>query len=321
MVVPAYSSYAVLPGFVDDFINVIAETHDFWRPQIDSDGVCRLEQTRPTLLSNTLPLPFLPAKKLILPPREMLWNYLSGQFCSAPDPQPLAICGVALCDLQAIWYLDQVFVEDQHYRARRAQTLLIGMPCEPGPECRCHSGLMPLAGDLFVTLHRAWALSERGEALLRESGCHTPQELPLPWPSAAVTRHHPLNAQQFNAVNASDFFAHEAKRCLSCGACSAVCPTCYCFDLLDNFGEDDEVCRDRVWDNCFFAEHGKVAGGHDFRAGRGARLRFRLEHKYLGFGALLGQNSCVGCGRCRNACPVDIDLDAVAANLVAEAAK
>jgi ferredoxin len=97
-----------------------------------------------------------------------------------------------------------------------------------------------------------------------------------------------------------------------------VCPTCYCFDLVDVAGLAAPVCRIRVWDNCFFAEHGQVAGGFDFRAGRAERLRFRVEHKRLGFGDLSGQDSCVGCGRCRTVCPADIDLDRIIERLMTE---
>jgi sulfhydrogenase subunit beta (sulfur reductase) len=319
MVMPAYSSYALLPGFVDDFVTIIMETHELWSPQVDSDGICRLRPTAslPFLDSS----PFVPPKKLLIPPREKIWNYLTGQFSLPQAPQTLAILGVALCDLQAIWYLDQVFAGDELYAARRAQSLLIGISCSPGPECRCDSHLMPLAGDVFLSLDRAWALSAKGDALLRQSGCQSPQELPLPWPTGTATKRQTITAEQLNSSQNSACFSEAAKPCLSCGACSVVCPTCYCFDLLDDVGLDGDVSRSRVWDNCFFAEHGKVAGGHDFRAGRGARLRFRLEHKYLGFGDLLGQNSCVGCGRCRSICPVDIDLDAVAVQLVTETAR
>jgi ferredoxin len=97
-----------------------------------------------------------------------------------------------------------------------------------------------------------------------------------------------------------------------------VCPTCYCFDLLDVAAVNGSVSRQRAWDNCFFAEHGKVAGGFDFRADRAERLRFRMEHKRLGFGELSGMDSCVGCGRCRDICPVDIDLDRIIEQFVAE---
>jgi ferredoxin len=78
-----------------------------------------------------------------------------------------------------------------------------------------------------------------------------------------------------------------------------------------------EIKRQRVWDNCFFRDHGLVAGGHNFRPDRTARLRFRFEHKYLGFGEQRGIISCVGCGRCQRVCPVEINLANVLEKLLA----
>jgi ferredoxin len=128
-----------------------------------------------------------------------------------------------------------------------------------------------------------------------------------------------VSEAQFLASAGASLWNEEAARCLACGACSAVCPTCSCFEVLDDAGLDDTVIRRRVWDNCFFPDHARVAGGYDFRAGRAARLRFRFEHKRVGFGAMRGMASCVGCGRCRLACPVGIDLEPIAAKLLAEA--
>jgi sulfhydrogenase subunit beta (sulfur reductase) len=97
------------------------------------------------------------------------------------------------------------------------------------------------------------------------------------------------------------------KRCLSCGGCTAVCPTCYCFDVFDEVDFDlTSGKRLRVWDSCQFGQFATVAGGHDFRNSRGARLRHRFSHKYKYQTECSGMAGCVGCGRCAEACLVDI---------------
>jgi ferredoxin len=293
-----------------------------WTPQADEDGLCRLERLESMSegsLPNMATTTFLPLKKLLLPSREEVWTFRAGWFLPAQEATAFAVIGIPLCDLQAVWYLDQVFADDVLYRARRAQAFLVGMVCEPDTECRCDQQLMPLAGDLFVGEDRVWALSSAGETMLRTCSFHAPQEMPLPWPAGVAGKRHTLTQDLYASTSDAAVWAEEAKRCLSCGACSAVCPTCYCFDMMDEVALDGSVIRSRVWDNCFFAEHGKVAGDYDFRPGRANRLRFRMEHKRFGFGVLRGQNSCVGCGRCRKACPVDIDLDLIAERLNAEA--
>ena len=318
MIASMFASYPLSPVFFDDLTAAVTRCYVLWCPEVAANGVCRLQPAKTLPLSvDATPQPVIPTKKLLLPPREQLWDYGNGSFTSASDPQPIAIAGIAPCDLQAIWYLDQVFAEDPLYCARRVRTLLIGQSCEPSPECRCDSQLMPLAGDLFFSGDRIWALSQKGAFLLHQSGCCLPEDLPLPWPDDLMNKRQDVTAEQ---LSSAQVWGEESRRCLSCGACSAVCPTCYCFDTLDAIELNGIIKRSRVWDNCFFAEHGTVAGGHDFRSGRAARLRFRMEHKYLGFGDLSGQNSCVGCGRCRKVCPVDIDLNSIAKRLVSGAA-
>ena len=318
MIDSAFPSYPVDQAILDELFAAFRLERSLWAPQTCTDGLCRLQPMNEEHLPSLATTTFLPLKKVLLPPREEVWSFDSGHFCAAQEPGPFAVVGVTLCDLQAAWYLDQVFAEDLPYQARRAQAFLVGMACEPGPECRCDQKLMPLAGDLFLSQERVWALSPAGEALLHSCGCRTRQDNLLPWPTEVPGKRHALTQERFAAANDAVVWAEEAKRCLSCGACSAVCPTCYCFDMLDEAALDGSVSRRRVWDNCFFAEHGKVAGDYDFRPGRANRLRFRMEHKRFGFGALRGQDSCVGCGRCRMVCPVDIDLDRIAERLDAE---
>jgi sulfhydrogenase subunit beta (sulfur reductase) len=109
------------------------------------------------------------------------------------------------------------------------------------------------------------------------------------------------------------------RRCLACGACTAVCPTCYCYDVVDrpalaaDGDTPDEVTRDegtreRCWDSCLFSTHALVAGGENFREDPADRIKFRFYHKQRGFVAEYGRPSCVGCGRCGVACPAQIDI-------------
>ncbi|MGK2944882.1 MAG: 4Fe-4S dicluster domain-containing protein [Desulfuromonadales bacterium] len=318
MFASTFPSYPFEQVALDELLDTIRAERALWAPQTGADGHCRLQPMGKGSLPSVALTTFLPLKKLLLPPCEEIWSFRSGEYWAVQVPQAFAVVGVPLCDLQAVWYLDQAFADDVPYQARRAQALLVGMACVPGPECRCDGQSMPLSGDLFVDQKRVWALSPAGQALLRACGCQVSQEMPLSWPVAVTGKRRALTQEQFFSTTGAAIWADEAKRCLSCGACSAVCPTCYCFDMLDAAALDGSVIRQRSWDNCFFAEHGKVAGDYDFRPGRANRLRFRMEHKRFGFGALRGQNSCVGCGRCRKVCPVDIDLDQIAERLDGE---
>jgi sulfhydrogenase subunit beta (sulfur reductase) len=315
MVNSLFPSYLLTPPVLDTLVCSITGLSSL-APHVDPDGVCRLQPLTAGGLPHQSSAAFVPLKKLFLPPREKLWSFQSGQFNALDPAEDFAVIAVPLCDLQALWYMDQVFAEDLPYQKRRARSLVVAMPCEPMPECCCDPQLMPVTGDLFLDQQRAWALSPAGDALLRSCGAGGAADKPLPWPTPNPEKRPLLTEEQFRSSADAAIWSEAAQGCLSCGACSVVCPTCYCFDLLDETATDGTVTRSRHWDNCFFAEHAKVAGGHDFRPGRANRLRFRLEHKFFGFGALHGQNSCVGCGRCRKVCPVDIDLDQIAATLV-----
>lgn len=312
---PAFPSIPFSPEQADPLFTRLADGRQVWGPQQGPDGLWRLQLLATTTEEALAPLPFVPLKKLLFPDGDPLWNLNAEGYAGPPDPSSILLVNVALCDLQALAWLDRAFADDERYRLRRARLLVVGAPCVPTAECACQpEGLVP-GGDLFRDGERLWALSPAGDKVINEWGSGSGVEsLPLTGPltGAVMT---PVGEELFRASAGTPLWDEEAVRCVACGACSAVCPTCNCYEVLDEAGLDGSVTRRRVWDNCFFADHARVAGGYDFRAGRGTRLCFRFEHKRLGFGLLRGIVSCVGCGRCRRACPVGIDLEPVARRL------
>ena len=105
----------------------------------------------------------------------------------------------------------------------------------------------------------------------------------------------------------TDFWTKISNACLSCGVCTFVCPTCYCFDICDEtlFGQGT---RRRVWDACMFTDFTLEASGHNPRTKVYQRLRQKVCHKYSFHIRKYGVISCVGCGRCTQYCPVNIDI-------------
>jgi sulfhydrogenase subunit beta (sulfur reductase) len=98
------------------------------------------------------------------------------------------------------------------------------------------------------------------------------------------------------------------KKCLCCGSCSMVCPTCTCFNVMDELPKEGTAERVRFWDACLYREYALVAGGHNFRGDRADRVKNRYYHKQEAFVREFGMPSCVGCGRCIENCPTGINV-------------
>lgn len=279
-------------------------------------------------------------KQHLLPSRVRLWRAArppDGEVPrleeEPPPERPLALLGVRPCDLHAIAIQDRVLLEGRYverdYAQRRAGALLVAVNCGvPGGSCFCSSmGTGPRAErgfDLALTEvleggHRfvAEAGSTRGADILGaiETAPASDEDL-----AAARDVTDEAVARMGRSVDAAGLpellaanlehprFDDVAERCLTCGNCTAVCPTCFCTSVEDvNDLADGSAERWRVWDTCFSIDYSYIHGGSVRRSPR-ARYRQWLAHKFGTWVDQFGTSGCVGCGRCITWCPVGIDV-------------
>ncbi len=97
------------------------------------------------------------------------------------------------------------------------------------------------------------------------------------------------------------------EKCISCGICTYLCPTCHCFDIQDEV-RGRKGRRIRVWDSCSNPEYTLHGSGYNPRPGRKNRMRNRILHKYQYYPDNFGVIACVGCGRCASNCPVGLSI-------------
>ncbi len=247
-----------------------------------------------------------------------------------PEAEPIAVIGVRACDLAALALQDKHFIygnyEDAFYKAQREKMLLIAVNCSRSAEqCFCVS-----TGDgPEVSFYYDLLLDELDDGFLIESGSEkglcVAQQLEV---EAATSGQEETARKQiasaageqtkqlpgYSQLNGllklmkSDDWKSIADRCLACGNCTLVCPTCFCSkqeaenDLA--LGQSTQV---RVWDSCFSEEHGHIFG-KNYRPEIASRYRQWMLHKLVIWRQQYGRSGCVGCGRCITWCPAAIDL-------------
>jgi ferredoxin len=290
-----------------------------YRPVEVSDQIC-WEDARPVLS----------AKEVFFPPTERLFlikkNGDQVQLIDTFIPARTVLFGVRPCDAHGVEILDTMFLGDEpadpYYQRRRESTTLVGLACkEMGPSCFCTSmGGGPDSDEgmdlLLSEVEGGYAvrvITGRGEALL--DGWDL-AEYAGDWPMPVAHPLLPLAPRQawregFKAA----YWDEVSERCLSCRVCAYVCPTCRCFIVRDEAlpaaGQSERI---RCWDSCAGENYRRIAGGHKARPEKGERLRNRFLCKFVYYPEqyhLEQAAACTGCGRCVEACPVNIDITEV----------
>ncbi len=237
---------------------------------------------------------------------------------------PTVLLGVRPCDAAAMGVLDAVFdgdYQDKFYLERRASTTIITLGCEGliDEACFCTSlGLGPDAregADIFAVRDAAGdlileAVTDKGAALIERAGDLLTDADPIP-PAAAPSDGPHFDAEAIRAWLdghfEDDLWREMSLRCVGCGTCTFLCPTCHCFDMADETRLGESVRR-KSWDTCQAGLFTMHASGHNPRPDQSARFRQRIMHKFKYHVDKFDRTLCVGCGRCVRACPVGHSL-------------
>ena len=245
--------------------------------------------------------------------------------------------GVRPCDASSFTLLDMLFDQekyrDPYYLDKREKTTVVALGCvrPPYTTCFCTSvGGAPLSSEgvdiLLTDLGEAYLaefLTPKGEAL-REAFGGTPageaeekqKETIATKAADQISSRIPAKEIKpiLDARFEDPFWNTLHQKCLACGTCTYLCPTCHCFDISDEVKRADGI-RIRNWDSCMFPMFTKETSGHNPRPSQKERWRQRVMHKFRYYVDNFGAIACVGCGRCVMACPVNLDIRKIVADI------
>jgi anaerobic sulfite reductase subunit A len=237
-------------------------------------------------------------KEAFLPVNEVLFHYTQGDVKIPDYEEKKKIVLLRSCELNAVKALDEIYLEngreDPYYKRRRENTLFYLIECPHSYEnCFCVSmGSNKCEGfDAFirVTADGVYMGDDPSEVKFIEEN-----DIRVSIPDNLSHK-----------VNESKMWDEYTARCIACGRCNFVCPTCTCFTMQDiSYRENGDVGeRRRVWASCMVDGYDEIAGGITFRKNKGERMRYKVMHKVYDFKKRFDYTMCVGCGRCDDTCP------------------
>jgi len=286
----------------------------------------------------------LPAKRYFLPFQEDLATFeMNGRDWAKNidynSERPYVLFGLHACDINALNKLDKVLMGSvypmPYYAAKRMNMFIIGIDCKPQPFCFCRSmgADTVLHGfDLFLTdiggKYFIEVLSAGAYGIIKDLRTEAPTEADHQQFMKTVAEKNKLFTAHVDTTDLTKILDMEFQstvwkqwgdKCLGCGTCSNVCPTCYCYGVEETVDVGLRKARKtKSLYSCNIVDFAEVAGGHNFRPERSSRLKYRYYHKHRGFVEAYEESLCVGCGRCGEACLAGITVPEVIASVRGE---
>lgn len=317
------------------FLQGLIETVELFAPVRLAEGVSVYRKIdHPEEVDLTHPNPQKPAKDLFFPQSEVMFRYEKAGKQASMIPadevkEERVLLGARPCDVEAISIIEKVFAAkeytDVYFLEKRKKTTIIGLGCNhPLSTCFCSSAggdpFLRAGSDVFfIDLGEAYfveLLTEKGRGFqnnpfLREAD---PKDLILvkaleEKAFEKVGFSIPIDGieKRLDLMSESAFWDRVHEPCIGCRICTYLCPTCHCFDIVDE-GNSQKGKRVRNWDSCLSPLYSLETSGHNPRPTGRERTRQRLMHKFNYYPKTFGQVACVGCGRCILYCPVHFDI-------------
>ncbi|MBI2843923.1 MAG: 4Fe-4S dicluster domain-containing protein [Armatimonadetes bacterium] len=283
------------------------------------------------------------AKEFLLPVHDVLFRFHTRkgeERLEVPDltNKSTVMIGLRLCDVRAISVLDAVYYNqgpfrDAYYAARRDKLALVAAVCDdPRWSCFCTTvgdlkewklGADVLITDLGDKIY-VQPVTEKGEGLLQGDFFSSPSEDDVRkksevWANLLALPKRPFAGKDISKIVSWDdpVWEEQARKCIGCGICTFMCPTCSCFDIQDET-TGSVIERYRCRDTCQFSDFTMMGAGHNPRPEKKMRVRQRVLHKFKYQVEQFDLIGCTGCGRCVESCPVNIDIRGIVSHIAAE---
>lgn len=251
-------------------------------------------------------------KEALLPITETLFYFTEEETTVPKGPSKKRLVFLRACDLHGVKRLDDIYLNngfgDFYYDRLRQNTLFVLMGCQES----CETGFCVSMGTNRADDYDAY-LKVNGDTVYADFRCKELEQFAqnaaasdvIPDAVTANTEKVTLPKHLSNETFQSDVWEEYNTRCIACGRCNFVCPTCSCFTMQDIYYKENENVgeRRRVWASCQVDGYTEMAGGHGFRQKKSDRMRFKVMHKIYDYEKRFGYPMCVGCGRCDAICP------------------